>query len=253
MIKDITYKITENLDDKDIINLSLINKYHNKILNEEEYWRRRFFTKFKNILPDEVNIYKENWKKYYFLVNKWLSDDSIIDSIKFSIKKDRCDLLSMIYTKYDRDYKMNFYEFDKNCNILNPQYFCIQNDSIKCYKLYNPKPSSLGDCIDLDSHKILEYLSEYIIEDDLINLFNKGCEICAKILEKHFDKYTSKVINLLFIYKNTISIILEGNNKAFSIFVNRIPYKKLLKYKNKALNMNRLDIIKCLTLYTSII
>ena len=40
MIKDLVYIITETLEDRDVINLSLISKYYNRIL-DENYWKKR--------------------------------------------------------------------------------------------------------------------------------------------------------------------------------------------------------------------
>ena len=265
MIKDLVYKIAVLLEDRDVKNLSLINKHYYTNIFNEDFWKKRLYTKFNDILPEKVNIYNESWKKYYFLVDKWVNEIDLIKSVKFVISEDRSDLLRMIYTRWKQIYNANIYDWNRKNNdkFLNPYLYAIRKDSINCFNTFisengNFEPPfylELNEALFHDSHKIIKHLSKYIKSLHIITIFNNNCETCGKIAENIFEKYTGEIIYLLTMlsYKNVVEKLLKGDNKPFSMFVNKIPYKKLLEYKNKALERNKPEVSKCLTIYTSIL
>jgi len=258
MIKDLVYMIAEKLEDDEVINLSLISKYYNKIINEN-FWKKRFFSKneITNTIMDniELNIYNESWKKYYFMVKKIVTDENHIGNIKFIIDEDRSDLLIIFYKKHGYHYNMNIYDWNNNVGFINPLDHCIKKDSIKCFKVFKeffPISNFLNSCIIYDSHKIIEHLldSEYPHPaSDIIIVLNKQCETCAKLLEKKNLFDMDVIIKILYTNSYIVDNIINGN-KIFSYFVKKIPREKMEKYKNDALERNRFDVIKCLTMYT---
>lgn len=83
-IKDLDLKILSELNDRDLLNICLTNKYFSRLCQNEDFWRNRFLTKFgnrtlkykgfsKNGNPlnywENILILSEKtWKKFYLTV-----------------------------------------------------------------------------------------------------------------------------------------------------------------------------------------
>lgn len=66
-VKDLDYKIMNNLDDKDIVNLCKVNKKSKEYFNDQKFWMSRTFQKYSEVPPDILNKYKgsQAWSDYY--------------------------------------------------------------------------------------------------------------------------------------------------------------------------------------------
>ncbi len=73
--KQTDLEIFKYVDDKDIVNVCLINKAANGLLSEEKYWLQRFFHFYKKYLEGvNYKAYKGNksWKEYYIDITRRL-------------------------------------------------------------------------------------------------------------------------------------------------------------------------------------
>jgi hypothetical protein len=63
-IKDVNLEILANLSDKELLTVSQVNKYFNKLCKDENLWRKRVLNKFKD---NEyfTNHLINNWKRLY--------------------------------------------------------------------------------------------------------------------------------------------------------------------------------------------
>ena len=68
-IKDLNLHILESFDDKTLLSYCLVDKYANKLCNDEGFWRRRFLKKF----VDGQEEFRESntWRQYYLLVQNY--------------------------------------------------------------------------------------------------------------------------------------------------------------------------------------
>jgi len=99
-IKQTDYEIFNYLDDKDIKNICLLNKYANQIVNENDFWIQRFFHKYgkyvKNINIKNYQFGKKNWKEYYIDVYKYITNPFPYYSSAMALFSERYDVLSII-------------------------------------------------------------------------------------------------------------------------------------------------------------
>ncbi len=247
-IKDLNHKISDYLDDRDILSLNSVNKYYYNVF-DDIYWKRKFYKKFN--FDIEINIYNEPWKFYYLLIVKWLKKHDHVSSILFAVSKDRSDLLRMIYLK--NNYKSNIIRGWSNIKreSIDVTDEVIEEDAINCfkfiYKINNYyKFLLISKSIMYHSHNILLYLKENIKKDHILLIFRNNCLKCSEIVD--FKKYANyNFINLIpvkdLIYINSIY------NIPFHIFVKEI--KDVKKIKSKLLEYNNFEAIKAITKYTS--
>ena len=66
-IKDVDYKILNELDDKDLVKYCQTNKEANKICNDQTFWMRRVLKKISYIDIEILRKYKgeRSWSEYY--------------------------------------------------------------------------------------------------------------------------------------------------------------------------------------------
>ena len=66
-IKDVDLRILSELEDRDLLNVCLTNKYANKICQDEHFWRNRLVSQY----GDKVFKYRPDmsWKNYYMQIN----------------------------------------------------------------------------------------------------------------------------------------------------------------------------------------
>lgn len=249
-IKDLNHKLSEFLPDKDLLNLSLINKYSYIDVFNEEYWKRKFFNEYANEYIIQFNIYNESWKKYYFLIRKWLNEEDHITSINFTIHEDRSDLLQMIYIKNKYNKSNPIYGWhNQGRNFLDPMTEIIETDAIQCFVyIYEPAKHYnyilVKNVILIHSHKILNYLSNYIKKDHIYLILKHNCDKCTENLK--LEKYANyEFLNNIENYKR----INEVYNKLFHDIVKKI--ENIDQFKSQALHENKFDMIKALTKYTS--
>ena len=68
-IKDIDYKILNELDDNSLINFCKTNKFATKLCNDDEFWKRRIYHIFKYNVDEILKIKtEESFKDFY--INK---------------------------------------------------------------------------------------------------------------------------------------------------------------------------------------
>ena len=65
-IRDLDYKILNELEDRDLVSICLSNKEASKLCNDQTFWLNRILTKFPNV-PSEVFLKnkKGRWSDYY--------------------------------------------------------------------------------------------------------------------------------------------------------------------------------------------
>jgi len=251
-IKDLDRKISDYLEDKDVLCLISLNNYYEETF-DEQYWKRRLLQKYSDYLPEKYNIYNENWKNYYLMISDFFMKQDYYDVIKFSIEEDRVDLLEIFHKKYDCSLNIIRDWYRRRESYL-PFNIAIKNDSIECFKyicenlnVYSPS-LSLSNAIRNHSHKIVNNLKEYSTEIHITLLFEVDCLECAKSLEEYFYKYS--IINSLHLYR-IIDKLLEKDNKSFHLFLNKLSYEDIYEYKKIALASDNFNVCKCLTKYTS--
>lgn len=81
MSKDTDRMILEKLDDKDLFNALLTNKYFYS-LTDENFWKRRLLERYPNTVEYKKN---ETWKQYYLKMVYYI--DKIGKLHKFEITK----------------------------------------------------------------------------------------------------------------------------------------------------------------------
>ena len=129
--KNLDLMILGNLDDKDLFNVCIVNKYANNLCQNELFWKNRFIQKF----GDKASQYKpanRNWKNHYLKV--------VSDLSKFSDKPwDFFELISYKIGDKDRLFLRNktlraslFVEPEKAPeSISNPYWMLNLGDKIK--------------------------------------------------------------------------------------------------------------------------
>lgn len=256
-LKDLDQKLAEFLSDADLSNLNSINRYYFRIY-DDAFYRRRFY-QFYNSFPFsstvEMNIYAQRWKKFYYLVKKWLAETDHVKSICYCIDEDRVDILSLIYIKnnYRKDTRIWDWEKAKAFYIVPPEY-CLKRDSCKCFQyfdnIYVEEYQEYYQQYDPHNIKSFWYKNGKMSVEEIINeiifSFETNCETCYNIFQDNIEA------NSIFyrLFSIPANAFLEYN-KPFSLFIKNIPHSKILEYKNIALQKNRFDVVNLLTLYSS--
>ncbi len=102
--KQTDLEIFKYVDDKDIVNVCLINKEANGLINEEKYWLQRFFHFYKRYLEGvNYKAYKGNksWKEYYIDITRRLKTPYPHYESALALADKRFDALYMIRNFYD--------------------------------------------------------------------------------------------------------------------------------------------------------
>ena len=97
--KQTDLEIFKYIDDKDIRNVCMINKYANKLLNDEKFWIARFFYVYGKYLgQDSVKRFKidKTWKRYYIDVKKYIEYPFPFYSSALALSLNRHDILQIL-------------------------------------------------------------------------------------------------------------------------------------------------------------
>ncbi len=97
--KQTDLEIFKYINDSDIKNICLINKYANSLLNEEKYWIHRFFYIYgKHIGTLDIKKFKlkKSWKQYYIDVTTQIKNPFPYYSIAIAISSNRIDIFEIL-------------------------------------------------------------------------------------------------------------------------------------------------------------
>ena len=103
-IKDVDMIILSNLDDRDLLTKCTLNKYVNKLCNDENFWRNRFLAKY-GVLP-QIDT---SWKRYYLatvrdmdLLERFFLENFFV----YETEADKLEFITRLNNELDR---LNFY------------------------------------------------------------------------------------------------------------------------------------------------
>ena len=72
-IKDLDLLIMMEINDKDLLNYCLINKYGIKLCSNEDFWRNRLWKYYGKFYPKEGQKWKELYLKLVHDINKYFT------------------------------------------------------------------------------------------------------------------------------------------------------------------------------------
>ena len=100
-IKDLDYKILNELDDKDLVNFCLTNKRADEYCNDQNYWFNRIIYKFPYIPLDVLKKYKKErtWSNYYIYDLRKIFKDGGLFAIETAATKGRLDQVMILVNK----------------------------------------------------------------------------------------------------------------------------------------------------------
>jgi hypothetical protein len=185
-IKDLDLLIIEYLDDKDILNCSLVNKYFHKICNSKILWNKRLLKYYKKY---QMNI--PNPKKHYFYIKKYFNNQLHDTLCKLSQQGEK-DVLYYFLKFLEKDDDI-YIEYLEDCmyhasvsNHFDIIQFCIQegaNDFDSCMS-----GAAIGNHIDL-----IEYYIKKGANDWNYGLYgaieSKNTELIQFFLDKGADDF----------------------------------------------------------------
>ncbi len=107
-VKDIDLLILAELDDNDLFNICLVNKYANKLCQNEEFWKERFMKKFGSTAQKHSSRFKFkniSWRNTYLKMVRDLEFFSnqpweIFNFISYNVKSDELKISSYINDQY---------------------------------------------------------------------------------------------------------------------------------------------------------
>ena len=141
-IKDVDRLILTELDDRSLLNICSTNKYFKNLCKDDEFWKRRYFSKFGQHMQNTVNLWKEedeSWRRKYL--------DTIVDLDEFSKKLfSFFDLISLNMLKLRNSLYHNtvFLKpiFLSPKRILNNFYFLNLGDQVTIYLNSRDEPEN---------------------------------------------------------------------------------------------------------------
>ena len=155
-IKDVDRLILNELDDRSLLTICQTNKYFKNLCKDDEFWRRRYYSKFGQHLENAVNLSIEEYQTWK---HKYL--ETIVDLDEFS--KDPFsffDLLSLNMLKLRNSLYHNQIIlkplFLAPRKILNNFYFLNLGDEVTIYLNNRDEP---------ENKKVLvqKYITPYIL------------------------------------------------------------------------------------------
>jgi len=123
-VKDLDVLICKYLDDKDLINFSLVNNHYNEIFNNRDLWVQKIL----DLNIKNEYLCKELNKDYYIELNKALKDEDFVKVIYYSILENRCDIVSLIFRKRNLDPNYIFFFKDYRCLDIKKAYYSLKED-----------------------------------------------------------------------------------------------------------------------------
>lgn len=106
-VKDVDLLILSELDDRDLFNMCLVNKYANKLCQNEDFWKNRFMTKFGSTAQKHSSRFKlrnVTWRNTYLKIVQDLQFFStqpweIFNFISYNVKSDNVKISTYIDEK----------------------------------------------------------------------------------------------------------------------------------------------------------
>ena len=168
-VKDIDFKILEELDDSNLTNVCVVNTYLNDICKDETFWRNRLLNKYRFLLGNAENIihnYKPKdilWKEYYVWLHGAIYGDQFFSYLYADILR-RDDVMKILeYTYPDLFADMDQYHvLDSTfCDLL-AKIEIMASTSYTATKFYFPKIvkyfiSAKFNSVPVSTKKILMY------------------------------------------------------------------------------------------------
>ncbi len=132
-IKDVDKLILNELDDRSLIKMCMTNRYFKNLCKDDEFWRRRYYSKFGRHIENTVNLGKDEYQSWR---SKYL--ETVVDLDEFSKKPFAFfDLLSLNMLKLRDSLYHNTIVlkpiFLSPRNILNNFYFLNLGDKVTIY------------------------------------------------------------------------------------------------------------------------
>ena len=108
-IRDVDREIVNKLNDKDLLNMCIVNRTYSERICNDDYFRIRTETRFPETVPYKDYIKVRNWKNHYLNIVKYI--DLLQTDYKYDYRSDdkSPELLYLArqlvskYSKYDKD------------------------------------------------------------------------------------------------------------------------------------------------------
>ena len=85
------------LNDRDLLSVCITDKYANRLCNNEDFWRNRFFSKYEYTKYKSEN---RSWKRFYLLITKYLNGTKDWnDGMYFAARGGHRDLIEFFIAK----------------------------------------------------------------------------------------------------------------------------------------------------------
>jgi len=97
--KDVDIKILNDLDDYDLSNICVVNKYISEICSTDNFWKTRFQKIYSPYLKNiDILKYKgqATWKEYYLWLSKAINDSYPYFMSAFAVENGRDDILILL-------------------------------------------------------------------------------------------------------------------------------------------------------------
>jgi hypothetical protein len=122
--KDIDLRILQNLTDRDLLSIMLVNKHAYQLLTTPTVWMTRTFDLFQNTKPSQFIVsfqqqYSKTWKEYYV---------SLIRTLKHLFPT----FQAAIATDQNRDDIVHLLQFHKNAQPIVKTVPQRENGDIQC-------------------------------------------------------------------------------------------------------------------------
>ena len=110
-IKDIDFKILNDLDDKSLVKYCSTNKEANKVCNNQIFWMNRVLKTFPYVNVEMLRKYKGNWQwsEYYIDDLRKINTSNVDKYLKKGSEEGRMDIVMIsinkganVHTKYDQ-------------------------------------------------------------------------------------------------------------------------------------------------------
>ena len=272
-IKDLEYYLADFLDDQTLSAICCVNRYYNDIFNDK-FFLKRYKEKYKNFIsgksykyiPKDINILlKQNSsiKKYYLQNQRYLNLKNQEEACLFAIYSDRADLLYLIFLKNNYQYSTWIDDIIPGSSErvgMTIQDHVIKADSKKCYKYVttnNNDKYNIIFAITNKSNKITRYLFKIYEYNDIeteVYIFTCIQHDSPYLIDLYINNdknlYSNRIISRI-VWDNDIIKFTTKYNEALDLFISTLSGETLRQLKNLALQRNRFETIKLLTVYTS--